>query len=80
MDAQSMTETPETAPASDVHPDVVELAQQIVDMTHELVSAVETLDANNWLSYADKLDALNSQLQSLIIEKPVAKKSTSSKN
>lgn len=60
----------ETAPASEIHPDVLELAQKICDEAAELVEGVETLDANNWLDHADKIDALNSQLQHLIIPAP----------
>lgn len=66
----------ETAPASDIHPDVLELAQAIVDETKKLVAGVESLDANVWLSSADKIDRLNDQLQNLIIPAP---KSTSTK-
>jgi len=60
----------QTAPASDIHPDVADLAQKIVDKVNDLVKGVESLDANNWLSYADEIDALNSQLQSLLIPAP----------
>lgn len=56
-----------TAPASEIHPDVLHLTQQIVDKVNKLVSGVETLDANNWLALADEIDALNNQLQALII-------------
>lgn len=73
----------ETAPASDIHPDVTELAQKIVDKVNELVSGVETLDANNWLQSADEIDILNQQLQALIIKAPAesapAPKTTSKK-
>lgn len=48
--------------------DVKALAQQIADETAKLVAAIETLDANQWLTHADKLDSLNSQLQGLITE------------
>ena len=57
----------DNAPASDIHPDVAGLAQQIVDETNALVADVETLDANKWLHHADKLDSLNQQLQNLLI-------------
>jgi hypothetical protein len=68
----------ESAPAQDIHPDVLELAQKIADETAKLVQGVETLDAANWLSSADKIDALNSQLQALIITVP-AKATTTKK-
>jgi len=68
----------ETTSASDIHPDITGLAQQIVDKVHELVAAVETLDANKWLNYADDIDALNSQLQALLIPAPAKAESTSS--
>jgi hypothetical protein len=67
----------ETAPATDVHPDILNLAQQIVDKVNELVAGVESLDANNWLSIADDIDSLNNQLQGLLVEAP-AKSSTKS--
>ena len=60
----------ETVPASEIHPDVLELAQKIADLTHELVLQVETLNAENWLTLADKIDAANSQLQALLISTP----------
>lgn len=60
----------ESVPASDVHPDVLALAQKISDKTAALVNGVDTLDANNWLPIADEIDALNSQLQSMLIAKP----------
>lgn len=56
-----------TTPAAEIHPDVLKLAQDIVDETEALVSDVETLDANKWLSHADKLDTLNKQLQALLL-------------
>jgi hypothetical protein len=74
MDSQPMSDT---ASASDIHPDVLELAQKIADETAKLVQGVETLDAANWLSSADKIDALNSQLQALII--PTTTKATTTK-
>jgi len=67
----------ETAPASEVHPDILNLAQQIVDKVNDLVAGVESLDANNWLSLADDIDSLNNQLQGLLVEAP-AKSSTKS--
>jgi hypothetical protein len=72
----------ETAPASDIHPDVANLAQQIVDETNEMIAGVETLDASNWLSHADKIDSLNKQLQGLLIPVPPSetKASTSKKS
>lgn len=75
----SETQTPEPTPASDVHPDVLELAQKIVDKVNELVSGVESLDANNWLTAADEIDSLNNQLQSLLLP-PQEKKTTSKKS
>jgi hypothetical protein len=63
VDSQPVT----TELASAIHPDILKLAQQIVDETEALVSDVETLDANKWLSHADKLDSLNHQLQNLLI-------------
>jgi len=68
----------ETVPASDIHPDVLDLAQKITDKVDELVTGVESLDANNWLSAADQIDALNSQLQALLVAKPATTKSTTS--
>lgn len=68
----------ETAPAADIHPDVLELCQQISDYAADLVLQVETLDANNWLSIADKIDKANSQLQNLVI--PTPSKSTKKTN
>lgn len=68
MDSESVV----VVPASDIHPDVLDLAQDIVNKTNELVAGVESLDANNWLTKADEIDALNSQLQALLIEAPVA--------
>lgn len=62
--------TQSTAPASDIHPDVLDLAQKIVDETEKLVADVETLDASKWLTHADKLDSLNKQLQGLLIPAP----------
>jgi hypothetical protein len=70
----------ETAPASDIHPDVLGLAQQITDKVDELVQGVESLDANNWLSLADDIDALNSQLQALIIPTPPKETTSASKS
>jgi hypothetical protein len=60
----------QTSPASDIHPDVLDLAQAITDEVNTLVAGVESLDANKWLTSADKIDALNSQLQALIIPTP----------
>jgi hypothetical protein len=80
MDSQPVTETPQAVPASDIHPDVLDLAQSLTDKVNELVAGVETLDANNWLSKADEIDALNSQLQALLVEAPEkTSKSTSKK-
>lgn len=70
-----MSETP--VPASDIHPDVLELVQKIVDLVNELVAGVETLNANNWLEKADQIDSLNNQLQAMLLPPP-PKKSTSS--
>lgn len=61
MDSQSVT------PASEIHPDVLELAQKIAAETEKLVSKVETLDATQWLTHADKIDSLNVQLQNLLL-------------
>lgn len=69
----------ETSQASDIHPDVLDLAQRIVDETNELVATVETLDANLWLSHADKIDVLNKQLQALLIPTPAKKPTTTTK-
>jgi hypothetical protein len=76
MDSQPMTVTP----ASDLHPDVLALVQQISDEAGKLVAGIETLDANNWFPHADKIDSLNNQLQSLMIATPTptASKSASS--
>lgn len=68
-----------TSAVADLHPDVVKLAQQIVDEVEALVADVETLDANKWLAHADKIDSLNVQLQSMLVatpEKPAAQKKT----
>ena len=62
----------ETVSASNIHPDVLDLAQQIADKVHELVAGVESLDANNWLSIADEIDTLNNQLQALLVEAPAS--------
>jgi hypothetical protein len=64
----------ETISASDLHPDVLALTQKISDKASQLVSQVETLDANNWLTIADEIDALNSQLQAMLVAKPVTSK------
>lgn len=71
-----MTET-ENVPASDIYPDVYELLEQVVEAVNELVKGVETLDANNWLAQADKIDSLNNQLVGILIPQP--KKSTTKK-
>lgn len=60
----------ETASAYDIHPDVLDLAQKIVDETRVLVAGVESLDATRWLTSANKIDQLNDQLQALIIPTP----------
>ena len=60
-------------PASDIYPDVLNMAQDLVDMVNELVEGVETLDANNWLAQADKIDSLNAQLQALLLPPDVKK-------
>lgn len=65
-----------TTPASDIHPDVLDLAQQITDKVNELVDQVETLDGNNWLNLADQIDALNNQLQDLLLPTPETTKET----
>jgi hypothetical protein len=57
----------QNAPASEIHPDVADLAQRIVDEVNKLVAGVETLDANNWLESADVIDRLNQQLQAILI-------------
>ena len=72
-------ETPEeespTTPAREIHPDVLELAQKLTDRVNDLLDGVDTLDANNWLQAAQDIDAVNAQLQNLLVETP-AKKST----
>jgi len=60
----------ETATAYELHPDVLDLVQQISDKVSELVDAVETLDGNKWLHIADEIDKLNSQLQEMLVAKP----------
>ena len=65
-----MTSAPAPVKAAEIYPDVADLAQKIVDKTNELVTGVESLDANNWLSLADDIDSLNSQLQALLIPVP----------
>jgi hypothetical protein len=77
MDSQPVTDT---VPASDIHPDVLNLAQQISDKANELVAGVESLDANNWLSLADDIDTLNSQLQGLLVEAPAKSSAKSTKS
>lgn len=62
MDSQSTVK--------DIDADVMELAQKITDKVSQLVDAVETLDGNKWLGFADQIDALNSQLQNLILPEP----------
>jgi outer membrane murein-binding lipoprotein Lpp len=69
-----------TTPASDIHADVLDLAQKIVDKVNELVANVETLDANKWLGLADDIDALNNQLQALLIETPEKPSAKSTKS
>lgn len=66
MDSEPVT----TSPASTIYPDVLQLVQAITDEVNALVVGVESLDANNWLTSADKIDALNSQLQALLIPTP----------
>jgi len=58
--------------ASTIHPDVLHLAQQIVDETRLMVEKVETLDANQWFPHADKIEQLNTQLQGLLLPASVA--------
>ena len=62
----------ETVPVSDLHPDVLDLVQKMVDKVNELVAGVESLNANNWLSLADDIDVLNNQLQALLVEAPTS--------
>lgn len=69
----------DTVAASDIHPDVAGLAQDIVDEVKALVADVETLDATKWLTHADKLDSLNNQLQSLLIPHPPTETKTTTK-
>jgi len=69
MDSQPMSET---VPVSDLHPDVLDLVQKMVDKVNELVAGVESLNANNWLSLADDIDVLNNQLQALLVEAPTS--------
>lgn len=71
-----MSEAP--VPASDIHPDVLELAQKITDEADALVQGLESMDANNWMAAADKIDALNSQLQNLLLPPPPPKSTKSS--
>jgi len=66
-----MTETP--VPASDVHPDVLELAQKITDKVNDLLDGVDGQNFDSVRTAADQLDALNEQLQNLLVE---PKKST----
>lgn len=62
--------------ASDIHPDVLQLTQKIVDKVNELVAGVETLDANNWLDKADDIDKLNEQLQAMLLPPQPQKRTT----
>lgn len=64
----------ETVPASDIHPDVLELCQKISDAANELVLQVESMDGNQWLASADKIDSLNNQLQAMLVAKPATTK------
>ena len=67
----------QTVPASDIHPDVLQLVQKITDKVDQLVDAVESLDANNWLTYADDIDAMNAQLQAMLVAAPEPKEAES---
>jgi len=60
--------TEPAVPASDIHPDVLDLAQKISDKTADLLDAVESQDNNTVKTLVDEVDALNSQLQNLLIE------------
>lgn len=60
----------ETVAASDIHPDVLEICQKISDAANELVLQVESMDGNQWLATADRIDSLNNQLQSMLVAKP----------
>lgn len=64
----------ENVPASEIHPDVLAICQKIADAAEDLVIKIETLDANQWLASADKIDSLNNQLQSMLIAKPATSK------
>jgi len=77
MDSQPMSQN---APASEIYPDVADLAQQIVDKVKELVAGVETLDANNWLSLADQIEALNLQLQAVLVPAPETSETSENTN
>lgn len=56
-----------TEKASDVHPDVLNLAQQIADKTDALLEQVESLDAQKWFPIANEIEQLNDQLQNLLL-------------
>jgi hypothetical protein len=70
MDSEPVEEdeAPAESPKQTINADVKALAQQIADECSALVSGIETLDANNWFEHANKLDALNSQLQALLVD------------
>ena len=67
MDTESVMDENLKQKESGVNADVKALALQIVEETNALIAGVETLDANNWLSHADKLESLNGQLQALVV-------------
>lgn len=56
-----------TEKASDIHPDVLNLAQQIADKTNEMIEQVESLDAQKWFPIANDIEQLNNQLQNLLL-------------
>lgn len=64
-----MTEKKTTSTTfQELHPDVADLVKQLVREVDKLVAGVETLDANNWLKSADKIDSLNEQLKNIVLE------------
>lgn len=70
-----MTQEPQSA--SDVHPDVLQLAQQITDKVDELLNQVETLDANKWFAIANQIESLNGQLKGLLVTPPAESRESS---
>jgi len=67
-----MTEPP--VPASDVHPDVLELAQKITDKVNDLLDGIDAQNFDSVRTAGEQIDALNAQLQNLLVEPKKSKK------